>query len=57
MFIVIFVVKSFEIILENLYSLSAISERVGMPSPPNSGENDSSFLEMSEQLMYLILLV
>ena len=48
---IIFVVKSFEIILESLYSLSALSEKIGMPSPTNLGEKGSSFLSMFEQLM------
>ena len=48
---IIFVVKPFEVILENLNSLSAISEKIRMPSPPNLGGKDSSFLSMYEQLM------
>ena len=39
-----FIVNSSEIILKSVYSLSAVSEKIGMPSiPPNLGENDSSF--------------
>ena len=44
------VAKSFEIILETLFSLSAVSEKIGMPSPPHAGGKDSSFLSMPEQL-------
>ena len=43
------VAKSFEIILETLFSLSAVSEKIGMPSP-HAGGKDSSFLSMPEQL-------
>ena len=42
---------SFEIIFENLYSQSTISENIRMPSPPNLGGKDSSIISMSEQLM------
>ena len=43
--------KSLEIILENWYSLSAISEKIGAPSPPNLKGKDSIFLSVSEQLI------
>lgn len=33
------------------FSLSAISEKIGKPSPPNSGGKGRSFLSMLEQLM------
>ena len=37
--------------VENLYSLSAVSENIGIPSPPNFGGKESSFLSKSEQLI------
>ena len=46
-----FVVKSFEIILENLYSLSAISEKNWDVKSTRFRWNDNSFLWKSEQLM------
>lgn len=35
--------KSFEIILQNFYSLLFASAKIGVPSPPNLGGKDSSF--------------
>ena len=37
--------------VENLYSLSAVSENIGIPSPPNFGGKESSFLSKSDQLI------
>ena len=34
-----------------MYSLSAVSENIGIPSPPNFGGKESSFLSKSEQLI------
>ena len=41
--------------VENLYSLSAVSENIGIPSPPNFGGKESSFLSRSEQLIHPVI--
>ena len=51
MLIIIFIVKSFEIIFENLYSLSAISKKIVIPTPLNLCGKDSSFLSMSPDIV------
>ena len=37
--------------VENLYSLSAVSENIGIPSLPKFGGKESSFLSKLEQLI------
>ena len=39
-----FAVKSYEIILENLYFLFPISEKIWMSNPPNLGAKAAVFL-------------
>ena len=46
-----FALKSFEIIIKNLYFLFAITEKNWIPSPPILEEKGRSFLSMSGQLM------
>ena len=44
-------VRSFDIMVENLYSFSAVSENIVIPSPPNFGRKESSSLSKLEQLI------
>ena len=37
--------------VENVYSFPAVSENIGIPSAPNFGGKESSFLSKSEQLI------
>ena len=43
--------------VENVYSLSAVSEIIGIPSPPNFGGKGGSFLSKSEQLILPVIAV
>ena len=51
MLIMIFIVISFEIIFENLYSLFAISKKIVIPTPLNLCVKDSSFLSMPPDIV------
>ena len=41
--------------VENSYSLSPVSENIGIPSPLNFGGKESSFLSKSKQLIFPVI--
>ena len=46
-----FVVKSFDSMVENSYSSFAESENIGIPRPPNLGGRNINLLSVSEQFI------